>query len=48
MHVETDSGGDKVTVPDTSKFYGTDSNGKKWGKIYNFTTGTNSSSLFDL
>ena len=36
-----------IPVPDTSKFYGTDSNGKKWGKIYNFTTGTNSSSLFD-
>ena len=48
MHVETDSSGDKVTVPDTSKFYGTDSNVKKWEKIYNFTTGTNSSSLFDL
>ena len=23
-----------VPVPDPSKFYGTDSNGKKWGKIY--------------
>ena len=29
-----------VPVPDTSKFYGTDSNGKKWGKIYNFSTST--------
>ena len=36
-----------VPVPDISKFYGTDSNGKKWGKIYNFTSGTNSSALFD-
>lgn len=36
-----------VPVPDVSKFYGIDSNGKKWGKLYNFTTGTNSSSLFD-
>ena len=29
-----------VPVPDISRFYGTDANGKKWGKIYNFTTGT--------
>ena len=36
-----------VPVPDPSKFYGTDANGKKWGKIYNFTTGTNSSSTFN-
>ena len=36
-----------IPVPDISKFYGTDANGKKWGKIYNFTIGTNSSSLFD-
>ena len=36
-----------VPVPDTSKFYGTDANGKSWGKIYNFTTGTNSSNTFD-
>ena len=36
-----------VPVPDISKFYGTDANGKKWGKIYNFTTGTNSSNTFD-
>ena len=36
-----------VPVPDISKFYGTDANGKSWGKIYNFTTGTNSSSTFD-
>ena len=36
-----------IPVPDISKFYGTDSNGKKWGKIYNFTSGTNSSPFFD-
>ena len=36
-----------VPVPDPSKFYGTDVNGKRWGKLYNFTTGTNSSSTFD-
>ena len=36
-----------IPVPDISKFYGTDANGKKWGKIYQFTTGTNSSELFD-
>ena len=32
-----------VPVYDTSKFYGTDSNGKLWGKIYNFSTSTSSS-----
>ena len=36
-----------VPVPDPSKFYGTDANGKRWGKIYNFTTGTNPDSTFD-
>ena len=36
-----------IPVPDPSKFYGTDANGKKWGKIYNFTSETNSSDLFD-
>ena len=36
-----------IPVPDPSKFYGTDSNGKKRGKIYNFTSGTNSNPLFD-
>ena len=29
-----------VPVPDASKMYGTDENGKKWGKLYNFTTST--------
>ena len=32
-----------IPVPDISKFYGTDANGKKWGKIYNFSTSTSSS-----
>ena len=36
-----------VPVEDISKFYGTDANGKSWGKNYNYTTGTNSSSTFD-
>ena len=27
-----------IPVPDASKMYGTDSNGKKWGKLYNFAT----------
>ena len=36
-----------VPVEDISKFYGTDANGKRWGKIYNFTTGTSSDSTFD-
>ena len=29
-----------IPVPDISKFYGTDANGKKWGKLYEFTTDT--------
>ena len=36
-----------VPVPDISKFYGIDANGKRWGKIYDFTTETNSDSTFD-
>ena len=36
-----------VPVEDTSKFYGTDANGKKWSKIYNFTMSTSTSSTFD-
>ena len=32
-----------VPVPDISKFYGTDANGKKWGKIYQFSSSTSSS-----
>ena len=29
-----------IPVPDASTMYGTDENGKKWGKIYEFTTET--------
>ena len=29
-----------IPVPDASKMYGTDENGKKWGKLYSFTTET--------
>ena len=29
-----------VPVPDASTMYGTDENGKKWGKLYEFTTST--------
>ena len=36
-----------IPVEDISKFYGTDANGKSWGKNYSYTTGTNSSSTFD-
>ena len=36
-----------IPVEDISKFYGTDANGKSWGKIYNYTTGTNTASTFD-
>ena len=32
-----------VPVPDISKFYGTDANGKKWGKNYSFSSSTSSS-----
>ena len=32
-----------VPVSDISKFYGTDSNGKKWGKLYEFSSSTSSS-----
>ena len=36
-----------IPVPDISKMYGTDANGKKWGKTYDFTSGTSSDPLFD-
>ena len=36
-----------IPVEDISKFYGTDANGKKWGKIYKFTMNSNTSSTFD-
>ncbi len=29
-----------IPVPDASTMYGTDANGKKWGKLYSFTTET--------
>ena len=29
-----------IPVPDASTMYGTDENGKKWGKLYDFTTDT--------
>ena len=32
-----------VPVPDINKFYGTDANGKKWGKQYQFLSSTSSS-----
>ena len=32
-----------IPVPDVSKFYGTDANGKKWGKQYQFSSSTSSS-----
>ena len=32
-----------IPVPDISKFYGTDANGKKWGKLYEFSSSTSSS-----
>ena len=32
-----------IPVPDISKFYGTDANGKKWGKQYQFSSSTSSS-----
>ncbi len=36
-----------IPVPDISKFYGTDANGKKWGNLYELTSGTSSDPLFD-
>ena len=36
-----------IPVEDISKFYGTDANGKSWGKIYDYTSGTNPDSTFD-
>ena len=30
-----------IPVPDASTMYGTDANGKKWGKLYNFATSSN-------
>ena len=37
-----------VPVPDVSKMYGTDSNGKKWGKLYDFATSSTNSNYDEL
>ena len=37
-----------IPVPDASKMYGTDSNGKKWGKLYNFATSSTNSNYDEL
>ena len=37
-----------VPVPDVSKIYGTDSNGKKWGKLYDFATSSTNSNYDEL
>ena len=36
-----------VPVPDVSKMYGTDANGKKWGKLYDFATTSKIASNYD-
>ena len=37
-----------VPVPDASKMYGTDENGKKWGKLYDFATSSSDSNYDEL
>ena len=37
-----------VPVPDASKMYGTDANGKKWGKLYNFATSSSNANYDEL
>ena len=37
-----------IPVPDASTMYGTDANGKKWGKLYNFATYSSSSNYNEL
>ena len=37
-----------VPVPDASKMYGTDANGKKWGKLYRFATSSSDSNYDEL
>ena len=37
-----------VPVADASKMYGTDANGKKWGKLYNFATSSSDSNYDEL
>ena len=37
-----------VPVPDASKMYGTDENGKKWGKLYYFSTSSSNANYDEL
>ena len=37
-----------IPVPDASTMYGTDENGKKWGKLYNFATSSNDPNYDEL
>ena len=37
-----------IPVPDVSTMYGTDENGKKWGKIYNFATSSSNANYNEL
>ena len=37
-----------IPVPDASKMYGTDANGKKWGKLYNFATSSSNANYDEL
>ncbi len=37
-----------VPVPDASKMYGTDANGKKWGKLYDFATSSSNKNYDEL
>ena len=37
-----------IPVPDASKMYGTDSNGKKWGKLYDFATSSTDENYDEL
>ena len=37
-----------IPVPDASIMYGTDENGKKWGKLYNFATSSNDPNYDEL
>ena len=37
-----------IPVPDASKMYGTDSNGKKWGKLYSFATSSNNANYDEV
>ena len=37
-----------IPVPDASKMYGTNANGKKWGKLYNFATNSNNTNYDEI